>query len=120
MFFQTKQLPINGFLDPAIDSSQGNQAFITPIDTNWYTVIASNIHGCENSDSIFLPVQFPVSVDVVSDTALCIGSELLLDALGAETYQWTEASLDLSQERYTSLSCDGKYIHYGGRFEFML
>ena len=49
-------------------------------------------------DSIFLPVQFPVSVDVVSDTALCIGSELILDALGAETYQWTEASLDLSQD----------------------
>jgi len=96
--FSDEAISYQWLLDPAIDSSQGNQAFITPIDTNWYKVIASNIHGCENSDSIFLPVQFPVSVDVVSDTALCIGSELLLDALGAETYQWTEASLDLSQD----------------------
>ncbi|MEC7268563.1 MAG: gliding motility-associated C-terminal domain-containing protein, partial [Bacteroidota bacterium] len=96
--FSDEAVSYQWLLDPALDSSQGNQAFITPIGTNWYTVIASNIHGCENSDSIFLPVQFPVSVDVVSDTALCIGSELILDAIGAETYQWTEASLDLSQD----------------------
>ena len=96
--FSDEAISYQWLSDPAIDSSQGNQAIITPIDTNWYTVIASNIHGCENSDSIFLPVQFPVSVDVVSDTALCIGSELVLNALGAETYQWFEASLDLSQD----------------------
>ena len=64
-------------------------------------------------------VQFPVSVDVVSDTALCIGSELVLDALGAETYQWTEASLDLSQA--ATLVYPVTEVHpHGGRFECVL
>ena len=68
----------------------------SPIVSRRYYVDATNVHGCSNRDSVLITVIQPVSVQVVADTFVCIGSSLQLNATGADSYQWIGNTSSLS------------------------
>lgn len=65
------------------------QAF-TPTISQTYTVIGSNAIGCQNSATISVPVNPLPNLNVVaSNTEVCQGNTLTLNASGALTYTWS-------------------------------
>jgi len=67
---------------------QNNKAF-TPSITDIYNVTATDIHGCKNLNSITIPVlQLPKVVAQSSEINVCMGKSIVLQANGAQTYEW--------------------------------
>jgi len=70
----------NGALD--------NVPFAPMASTN-YTVVGTDLNGCENSASVMITVnQRPVVVANVSDAEICTGENVVFFGSGAVTYTW--------------------------------
>lgn len=55
----------------------------------WYWVTVESIFGCGATDSVFMQVDLLPIVDLGSDTMICPGEELILDAgSGFQSYVW--------------------------------
>lgn len=61
-------------------------------DTGWYTVKVTNVAGCADYASVFLPVaEAPVATMAQTDLSICEGDSVQLQAGGSIRYQWTPA-----------------------------
>lgn len=61
-------------------------------DTGWYRVKVTNVAGCSDYASVFLPVaEAPIASVVQTDLSLCEGDSIQLQAGGSSRYQWTPA-----------------------------
>lgn len=66
-------------------------ASIWATSTGWYGVTVMDGGGCSATDSLFVTINPPLTVDIGADTTLCAGGDLNLDATtgGAASYLWT-------------------------------
>ena len=63
---------------------------VFPATNSSYSVVATNIHGCETSDAYDLIVNPLPQITIQGDALICTGSSTTLVAEGALTYVWTE------------------------------
>lgn len=68
----------------------------SPATSTKYKVQVTSDKGCVNSDSISLTVAPRIKVQLSTTADLCIGSSLQLNASGAASYQWINATSGLS------------------------
>jgi len=65
-----------------------DEAFV-PQSTLTYTVIGTDANGCENTASILVTVNDLPSVNAGVDQLVCAGENVVLTAIGAQDYTWT-------------------------------
>ena len=53
-----------------------------------YTVTGTDLNGCKNMDSVTVSVVQPFIMSVSHDTSICIGTQVQLQASGANSYGW--------------------------------
>jgi gliding motility-associated-like protein len=59
-----------------------------PLDTTTYYVVATNIHGCQTSDSVLVNVQLPITFNAPDLYQVCKGTPVQLEANGGLYYSW--------------------------------
>jgi hypothetical protein len=74
----------------------GSSQLFSPIQTEIYTLIGTNLDGCSDTAALQVIVHPEPSVSVSSDTAICLGDELTLNAFGAQSYIWSNGSTGAS------------------------
>ena len=67
-----------------------NQQFIPTVGTNNYTVYTTDINGCSNSDVVQVLVNPKPTVNAGIDQFICEGESLVLNASGANSYEWSD------------------------------
>ncbi|MDX2246325.1 MAG: PKD domain-containing protein [Bacteroidia bacterium] len=78
--------------------------------TGIYTVVVSDSFGCVSIDSVAITVDFVPDVDLGSDTTICIGESIVLDAGTANpgtTYLWNFGS---ASSQTIIVTAPGTYI----------
>lgn len=78
---------------PATGLSNANilSPIATPAATTLYIVTADNGTGCTTEDSVLITVYQPSPTSVTpTDSTICAGSPLTLQATGGEVYEWME------------------------------
>ncbi len=81
-------LPTNGF-----NGSSNDSITVAPLTTTLYKVTGVNIYGCIDTVSILIKVSSLPQVSITtSDTMLCWGNAVVLNAHGADTYHWLAAN----------------------------
>jgi gliding motility-associated-like protein len=86
-----------------------------PTITNAYTVTVTDINGCTNTASTTITVNpLPVTT-LISNSPVCFGSTILLNASGGTTYSWSgPASFNSSMQNptipFSSLLNGGDYM----------
>ena len=63
----------------------------TPTDTTLYTVVITNGAGCEMIDSVQVNVVESLPEPVLTDTSVCQGGSITLNAADADWHQWQPA-----------------------------
>lgn len=63
-------------------------SFVPPLGTTIYTVIGTDVNGCEDSDDLTVVVHPNPIVNAGIDQLICIGASTSLTATGASTYSW--------------------------------
>lgn len=66
--------------------------FTNPDSTQLYTVLGTDINGCQNSDSILVTVIQPLKITATGGDTLCIGESASLKAFGAASYIWNPSA----------------------------
>jgi|GEM_PF-2528964 len=62
---------------------------LIPDQSRYYTLWVRDIHGCVNTDSVFVEVYpFPV-VDAGPNKTICLGDSIQLDGTGDGTFEWS-------------------------------
>lgn len=62
-------------------------------DTGWYTVKVTNVAGCADYASVFLPVaEAPIATMAQTDISICEGDSIQLQAGGSTRYLWSPAT----------------------------
>lgn len=69
-----------------------NQWVSPSVGNSTYIVHGSDNHGCHSTDTLILTVYPLPLVFAGNDTTVCLGSSMLLNALGASTYSWSNQS----------------------------
>jgi gliding motility-associated-like protein len=64
----------------------------TPTSPTTYTLVATDINSCSNTDTVNITVLALPSVTTSNDTAICIGFSTTLNATGGINYVWSPAS----------------------------
>lgn len=72
-----------------------NTAF-SPTSTLTYTVIGTDLNGCENSDDVQVTVIDAPTVNAGEDESLCEGESYYLNATGAISYTWSSGDANQS------------------------
>ena len=67
-------------------SSNGNS--VNPTLTTTYSVIGTDNNGCLNSDQLIVTVNALPQVNAGPDQTICDGTQLVLNATGANNYTW--------------------------------
>jgi len=64
-----------------------------PLISRHFVVSGVSMHGCRQSDTLFIEVKQPVKITgLPGSTAICAGNSTVLEATGAESYRWTPAA----------------------------
>ena len=63
-----------------------------PTVTTTYTVLVTDIYGCQNTGSVTVSMQAPFVADAGRDTSICLGQSVQLQATGGLTYVWQPAA----------------------------
>ena len=80
--------------NPTLSATNISNPFASPLVTTTYTVTGTDINGCSNSDQVIVNVNMLPNVSAGSDTSVCVGGSVQLQASGASTYLWnSDASL---------------------------
>ena len=61
---------------------------VSPIVTTTYTIVGTDVNGCEGSDEVTIVVLPLPPVDAGPDQAICEGDSAMLAASGASSYVW--------------------------------
>ena len=75
-----------------LDDPTSQNPTATPLDTTTYTVTITTAEGCEVTDSVTVNVLDGVPLPVLGDTAICLGTSIVLTAPAADTYAWQAAN----------------------------
>ncbi|HOH99407.1 MAG TPA: hypothetical protein PLE85_02610, partial [Bacteroidales bacterium] len=68
----------------------GSGITVTPAATTTYTVTGTSVYGCIQTGSITVFVDSLIQVSITaSDTAICMGDSITLNAVGAVQYTWS-------------------------------
>lgn len=73
-----------------------DSTYAMPTSGLTYTVVGTAANGCKDTNTVSVGVNGLPTVDAGSDTSICIGASIQLQATGANNYTWTPT---------TSLSC---------------
>jgi len=76
--------PASGLSNPNIANP-----IASPTITTTYTVLVTDVNGCQNTDSVTVTVNPLPVVTSGADTSICINNNTQLSASGAVTYQWS-------------------------------
>lgn len=60
----------------------------TPATTQTYTVTGTDGNGCQNTDQVLVTVNALPIVNAGSDQTVCAGSTVILNPIGAQSYNW--------------------------------
>jgi gliding motility-associated-like protein len=64
-----------------------------PLDTSFYTIKVTDIHGCTDTDTFFVNLAPLPTLTTIGDTAICFGTTISLLANGTgNTYQWSPST----------------------------
>jgi gliding motility-associated-like protein len=63
-----------------------------PIVSTVYTVVGTDGNTCSNTDAVLVTVNPLPTITAFSDTAICIGASVQLNATGGTSYNWTPAT----------------------------
>ena len=82
---------------PAASLNITNGASVTasPVINTKYTVAATNVYGCSNTDSISINVIHPFTLTLQKEVSVCSGSSTSLEASGGITYHWINNTMGL-------------------------
>jgi PKD repeat protein len=77
------------------DQSVTDGIAFTPVDGTTYTVIGTDVNGCENTDNVTISVvDLPSVTASATDTEVCEGTEITLNGGGADSYVWDNSVVD--------------------------
>jgi gliding motility-associated-like protein len=71
-----------------------NVAFVPAVGTVIYTVVGTDVNGCENTDQVEVIVNALPIVDAGLDKIVCQGTQVTLSGSGANTYSWNPFAND--------------------------
>lgn len=91
---------------PSASLTANNQGIVGafPTTSTQYILTGTNIQGCSSTDSVFVQVNIPPTVDAGPDTSVCLGDTVMLTATSptAISYFWQPAaSLTTSNQSST-------------------
>ena len=67
-----------------------NGAFVSPnVGMSTFVVHGNDLNGCASTDTVTLEVYPLPNVNAGNDTVVCVGSQTILQAVGASNYQWS-------------------------------
>ena len=92
-----QQITLNGSGAVSYQWDNGVQdgvAFLQGVGTTTYTVIGTDINGCQNSDQVDVLVNPLPVVDAGQDLSVCIGDQVTLSGSGAVSYAWDFGVVD--------------------------
>jgi gliding motility-associated-like protein len=72
-----------------LSNTQVPDPFANPSTNTVYTVLVTDVNGCQNSDSVLVTVNPLPNITVTPASSVCIGSSIQLNASGGNTYQWS-------------------------------
>ncbi len=75
--------PASSLTNPAIPYPSAN-----PNTNTNYIVVGTDANGCNNRDTIDIVVLQLPNIDAGTDTTICHGLSIQLNAIGGDTYQW--------------------------------
>jgi gliding motility-associated-like protein len=75
-----------------LNGQNGNIHVFSPDQTENYVVIGTTLNGCSDTASLIVNVNPKPDVVVSSDTSICLGEELTLNALGALNFIWSNGA----------------------------
>ncbi|MBL7726203.1 MAG: gliding motility-associated C-terminal domain-containing protein, partial [Dinghuibacter sp.] len=64
----------------------------SPDSSSMYYVQGTDVHGCVNRDSVFVTVIQRFSMQHTAGDEICKGKTVVMEASGADSYQWTPAT----------------------------
>ena len=70
------------------DNGISNGISFVPLSTTTYTVIGTDLNGCENTDSLELTILSLPQVEAGIDLSVCTGDSIILNGTGALTFSW--------------------------------
>jgi hypothetical protein len=70
------------------DNNVTNAISFLPTVSKTYTVIGTDVNGCNSTDNILVTINTLPNVDAGTDAAVCIGESVTLNGIGASTYIW--------------------------------
>lgn len=64
---------------------------LSVVSSGLYSVVVSNVFGCSTTDTTFVSINSTPQAPAWSDTTICLGTSILLNAIssGAVSYQWS-------------------------------
>jgi hypothetical protein len=78
--------------DPTLSDINSSNPWADPTSTTSYILAGTDINGCTNTDTVTVFVNQLPSVDAGTNTGICPGSSVQLNATGASSYLWTPSS----------------------------
>ncbi len=66
---------------------------VSPLTNTTYTVIGTDVNGCENTASVSVAVNALPNVQIANASAVCLGNSVSLQANGALSYLWGNNSV---------------------------
>lgn len=82
-----------------IASPDATETEVTPEESGWYSISFTDTgNGCTYSDSVFIEVVPPLNLQLNSDTTICVGESVQLQAAvdyqGSASFTWQGPNLD--------------------------
>ena len=84
----------SGALSYTWDNGVSDNVTFNATSTTVFTVIGTDINGCQNSDDLTLTVNVLPNVDAGSDQELCEATSVTLSGSGALSYSWNNGVSD--------------------------
>lgn len=95
-----------------LDSNNKANPSADPTQTTIYTVYVKDKNGCTDYDMVKITVNELPSVHANEDTAICIGQNMQLNAMGAMFYSWYPETGLNSTQIYNPISAPKKSTQY--------
>ena len=102
----------NGAVSYVWDNGISNNVSFTPLATNTYTVVGTDVNGCQNSDDVLVTVNPLPNVNAGPDLTICEGDAITLSGTGAQIYAWNNGAqnnvsfVPTTNQTYTVIGTD--------------
>ncbi len=75
-----------------LNANTGANPFAQPTIQTTYTVVATDINGCKNNDSVTLSLSAAPTIIASNNDTICRGANASLSATGGNTYTWSPST----------------------------